>query len=96
MDFGEMNSQEDVALAEGKPLSAFGQPAYTGESYEDSFNHIIPAAQDNGDSVILTVYGMGLSAFSVCAARIDLFLGKPGPRFTFYIVFLLIQMENLV
>lgn len=60
MDFGEMKSQEDAAIAEGKLLSAFGQPEYTSENYENSFNYIIRATPDNGESVILTVYGMGV------------------------------------
>lgn len=60
MDFGEMNAQEDAAIAEGKLISAFGQPAYTSESYEGSFNYVIRATADTGDSVILTVYGMGV------------------------------------
>ena len=60
MDFGEMNSQEDAAIAEGKLLSAFGQPEYTSENYENSFNYIIRATANNGESVILTVYGMGV------------------------------------
>ena len=34
MDFGEMESQEDAAIAEGKLLSAFGQPT--------GFPHSIP------------------------------------------------------
>ena len=60
MDFGEVNSQEEAAIAEGKLLSAFGQPARTSENYEDSFNYIIRATADTGESVILTVYGMGV------------------------------------
>lgn len=60
MDFGEMNSQEDAAIAEGKLLSAFGQPEFASENYENSFNYIIRATADNGESVILTVYGMGV------------------------------------
>ena len=60
MDFGEMESQEDAAIAEGKLLSAFGQPEYTSENYENSFNYIIRATADNGESVILSVYGMGV------------------------------------
>ena len=60
MDFGEMNSQEEAAIAEGKLLSAFGQPALTSENYENSFNYIIRATADNGESVILSVYGMGV------------------------------------
>ncbi len=60
MDFGEMNSQEDAAIAEGKLLSAFGRPEFTSENYENSFNYIISATADNGESVILTVYGMGV------------------------------------
>lgn len=60
MDFGEMNSQEDAAIAEGKLISAFGQPEFTSENYENSFNYIIRATADNGKSVVLTVYGMGV------------------------------------
>ena len=60
MDFGEMNSQEDAAIAEGKLFSAFGHPQYTSENYENSFNYIIRATADDGESVILTVYGMGV------------------------------------
>lgn len=60
MDFGEMHSQKDAAIAEGKLLSAFGQPEYMSENYENSFNYIIRATADNGESVILTVYGMGV------------------------------------
>ena len=40
MDFGEMESQVDAAIAEGKLLSAFGQPEYTSENYENSFIYI--------------------------------------------------------
>ena len=60
MDFGEMNSQEDAAIAEGKLLSAFGQPEFTSENYENSFNYTIRATAENGESVILTVYGVGV------------------------------------
>ncbi len=60
MDFGEMNSQEDAAIAEGKLLSAFGDPEFTSKNYENSFNYIIRATADNSESVILTVYGMGI------------------------------------
>ena len=60
MDFGEMNSQEDAAIVEGKLLSAFGQPEFTSENYADSFNYIIRATSESGESVILTVYGMGV------------------------------------
>ena len=60
MDFGEMNSQEDAAIAEGKLLSAFGDPEFTSENYENSFNYIIRATAEEGDSVMLTVYGMGV------------------------------------
>ncbi len=60
MDFGEMNSQEDAAIAEGKLISAFGQPEFTSENYENSFNYIIRATADNGESVVLTVYGKGV------------------------------------
>ncbi len=60
MDFGEMNSQEDAAIAEGKLLSAFGDPEFTSENYENSFNYIIRATAEEGYSVILTVYGMGV------------------------------------
>lgn len=60
MDFGEMNTQEDAAIAEGKLLSAFGQPMFASENYENSFNYIIRATADNGESVILNIYGMGV------------------------------------
>ena len=60
MDFGEMNSQEDAAIAEGKLLSVFGQPAFASENYENSFNYVIRATADTGESVIFTVYGMGV------------------------------------
>ena len=60
MDFGEMNSQEDAAITEGKLISAFGAPEFTSENYEDSFNYIIRATDDDGKSVILTVYGAGV------------------------------------
>ena len=60
MDFGEMNSQIDAAIAEGKLLSAFGQPEFVSDNYENSFNYIIRATADTGESVILTVYGLGV------------------------------------
>ncbi|MBQ7343756.1 MAG: hypothetical protein IJW53_03210 [Clostridia bacterium] len=60
MDFGEMNSQEDAAIAEGKLLSAFGQPEYSSENFENSFNYIIRATLDDEQSVILTVYSVGV------------------------------------
>lgn len=60
MDFGEMESQEDAAIAEGKLLSAFGQPEYTSENYENSFEYIIRATANDGHSVVLNVYGMGV------------------------------------
>lgn len=60
MDFGEMFSQEDAAIAEGKLLSAFGRPEFTSENYENSFNYIIRATAQNGESVILTVYSVGV------------------------------------
>lgn len=60
MDFGEMASQEDAAIVEGKLLSAFGQPEYMSEDYENSFNYIIRATAEGGESVILTVYGTGV------------------------------------
>ena len=59
MDFGEMESQEDAAIAEGKLLSAFGQPEYTSENYENSFSYFIRATANDGRSVMLEVYGMG-------------------------------------
>jgi len=55
-----MNSQEDAAIAEGKLLSAFGEPKYVSDNYEDSFIYIIRAISDNEKSVILTVYGTGV------------------------------------
>ena len=69
-------SQEPVltALAEGKLLSAFGQPEYTSENCENSFNYIIRATADNEESVILTVYGMGI--VHIGAAQRDDFAKK--------------------
>ena len=60
MDFGEMHSQEDAAIAEGKLLAAFGKPAHIGENYENSFNYVIQATANDGKAVILSVYGMGV------------------------------------
>ena len=60
MDFGIMETQEDAAITEGKLLSAFGDPMFTSENAENSFNYVIRATADNGGSVILTVYGMGV------------------------------------
>ena len=34
MDFGIMETQEDAAIAEGKLLSAFGDPMFTSENAE--------------------------------------------------------------
>lgn len=59
MDFGEMSSQKDAAIVEGKLLTAFGSPAETSENYEDSFNYVIRATANDGRSVMLNVYGMG-------------------------------------
>lgn len=83
MDFGEMNSQEDAAIAEGKLISAFGQPAYTSESYEDSFNYVIRATADSGDSVILTVYSMGV--VHIGAVRQDDFARKAASALIQYV-----------
>lgn len=60
MTFGAMNSQQDAAIVEGKLLTAFGKPLFVRDSYEDSFEYIIRATSEDGDSVILTVYGMGM------------------------------------
>ncbi len=83
MDFGEMNSQKDVAIAEGKLLSAFGQPEHTSENYENSFNYIIRATADNGESVILTVYGMGV--VHIGAIRQDDFAEKAASALIEYV-----------
>ena len=60
MDFGKMESQEDAAIAEGKLLTVFGSPADISENYENSFNYFIRATADDGRTVILNVYGMGV------------------------------------
>ena len=60
MDFGAMSSQEDAAIAEGKLLSAFGKPTSNGKSYENSLEYIIHATAENGESVILSVYSVGV------------------------------------
>jgi hypothetical protein len=59
MDFGEAYSAEYAAIVEGKLLSAFGEPARKSENYEGSFDYVIRATADDGNSVILAVYGMG-------------------------------------
>ena len=83
MDFGKMDSQEDAAIAEGKLLSAFGQPALTSENYENSFNYIIRATADNGESLILTVYGMGV--VHIGSARQDDFAQKAASALIEYV-----------
>ena len=60
MDFGEMSSQKDAAIVEGKLLTAFGSPPETSENYENSFNYVIRATANDGHSVMLNVYGMGV------------------------------------
>jgi len=60
MDFGIMESQEDAAIAEGKLLSAFGEPEFTSENYENPFSYIIRATAEGGESVILSIYGAGV------------------------------------
>lgn len=69
MDFGVMETQEDAAIAEGKLRSAFGDPAFASENAENSFNYIVRATADNGDCVVLSVYGMGV--IHIGAARQD-------------------------
>ncbi len=60
MDFGEMSSQEDAAIVEGKLLTAFGSPVETSENYENSFNYFIRATANDGRSVVLNVYSVGV------------------------------------
>ncbi|MBE6553877.1 MAG: hypothetical protein E7666_05990 [Ruminococcaceae bacterium] len=60
MDFGEISSQEEAAIIEGKLLTAFGNPAETSENYENSFNYVIRATANDGRSIVLNVYGMGV------------------------------------
>ena len=60
MDFGEMVSQEDAAIVEGKLLTVFGEPVDVSKNYENSFNYIIRATADDGSTAILNVYGMGV------------------------------------
>ena len=60
MDFGTMDSTEDAAIAEGKLLSVFGEPTHRSENYENSFEYIIRATSEDGRSVILTVYHVGV------------------------------------
>ena len=83
MDFGEMNSQEDVAIAEGKLLSAFGQPEFESENYENSFNYTIRATANNGESVILTVYSVGV--IHIGAERQDSFAEKAASALIEYV-----------
>ncbi|MDD5923314.1 MAG: hypothetical protein PUC88_00805 [Clostridia bacterium] len=60
MDFGTQESQEDAAITEGKLLTAFGKPIHTSENYENSFEYVIKATSSDGQTVLLSVYGMGV------------------------------------
>ena len=83
MDFGELNSQEDAAIAEGKLLSAFGDPLFTSENYENSFEYIIRATDEKGESVVFSVYGMGI--VSIGADRQDDFAKKAASALIEYV-----------
>ena len=83
MDFGEMESQEDAAIAEGKLLSAFGQPEFESENNENSFNYTIRATANNGESVILTVYSVGV--IHIGAERQDSFAEKAASALIEYV-----------
>ena len=60
MDFGTMITQADAAIVEGKLLAAFGDPVAISKNYEDSFNYVIRVTAEDGRSVMLNVYGMGI------------------------------------
>ncbi len=60
MDFGVMETEEDAAIVQGKLLTVFGEPASTSENYEDSFDYVIRATAEDGRSVILSVYNVGM------------------------------------
>lgn len=83
MDFTRVFSLEASAIAEGKLLSAFGQPEYTSENFEDSFNYIIRATADSGESVILTVYNVGV--VHIGAIRRDEFAKKAAKALIQYV-----------
>lgn len=60
MDFGEANSTKQAALVEARLLTVFGEPVYTSQNMENSFEYVIKAMSDTGRSVILTVYNVGI------------------------------------
>ncbi len=60
MDFGEMVSEEDAAIVEGKLLTVFGAPAVVSDNYENSFNYIIRATANDGRATVLNVYNVGV------------------------------------
>ncbi|MBQ7669182.1 MAG: hypothetical protein IJS45_00505 [Clostridia bacterium] len=59
MPFSGAGTTKDAAIAEGKLLSAFGDPVLSSEDAENSFNYIIIASTDDGRNCVLTVYGIG-------------------------------------
>ncbi len=60
MDFSENESQRESAIDEGKLLTVFGSPALVSENYENSFNYFIRVTAEDGRSVILNVYNVGV------------------------------------
>ena len=60
MDFGKMETQEDAALVEGKLRAVFGVPEDLSENSENSFNYFVRVTADDGRSVMLNVYNMGV------------------------------------
>ena len=58
-DYNGAASTKDSAIIEGKLLSAFGEPAYSSENDENSFDYVIIAKADDGRSAVLSVYGTG-------------------------------------
>lgn len=59
-DFSDAPTEEEAALIEGKLLTLFGAPCETSENYEDSFNYYIRVTSDDGRSVVLNVYNVGV------------------------------------
>ena len=83
MDFGELSSQEDAAIVEGKLLTVFGNPAEVSENYENSFNYFIRATASDGRSTVLNVYGMGV--IHIGASQGDDFTMQAGKALVEYV-----------
>ena len=60
MEFGDMESEEDAAIVEGKLLTVFGTPTEVSDNYENSFNYYIRATAEDGRVVMLNIYNQGV------------------------------------